>query len=1514
VADLANLRIAVDSRDVASASQDLNKMGAAASGAEGSVRSFGATATRTSVAVNGMNAVIAQGAAAQTAAANAMRAVGQTGQLAGHQITNLAYQFQDLGVQIASGQNPLVAFVQQGSQISGVMMQSGMSTKQFGAALLTTIGILKTTSDAQLDAAAASTGATASRFRALNTQAAEAVIAAQAELALAAAQAENATTALAAQAATERRAAGQARLAAAQIEAAATAKVLSAAEMQAAAASTAAGAATAVAFAPVTAIILGVVAAAATLAAGFTLISGQFDKSGEVEAYAKAMGMTSEQIEKAGGASVTTMDTIKGLWMTMYEGLNLGAVFDTIKGWLDEAGKFAVTSAKIIYAAFAGTFNAVKVIWATFPAVLSDLFVQAVNAAIGAVGFLVNNIVAAINDLAGEPLLSPVKFAQIANENAGAAQKAGQAIGKAYTDAYSDAGAFMSKWEANSIKVAKGRLDEERKQKKAAAEKKSEEQKLFEQREKQAKQFLENTEKETSRIGKTAIEIKKLEIAAAAAAAPTALLGLKILAAGAAWEEATRNQAGKDFQNNIIKPLQNELALVGLTGEARARRALELQEEAFKAKAAADGIKDVNAAWQEYLKAETDIINAESVFDKRQKEAEKLKETIAGLIDLTDELFGGAGSFLANLGKEINIVAPDLKKDLKAIFDDLPKDLQDTFKDFGGSLATILANAKIGQMVGGGAGGAVGGAVGGALGKQFLTKGLQDIGGKVFGKALGSLAGPLGSIAGGLLGGLVGGLLTKTKTGSVTLTQIAGGAMQRTLTGNSAQLKGIADNMANGLLKGLGNVAEQLGGTLGGNVKVSLGMRKKDYVVDPTGAGRTKGSGVKNFGTDEAAAVAYITQLAIQQGIVTGISAGAQTLIRAGNDLNEQVQKALKFDQVFKDLKSQSDPLQSSLDELSVEMEKLKVIFGEAGASAADYAKLEELYAIKQAKAIFEANRPRRELEIQLMEAQGDAAGALAAQRALELESMDANLRGLQEQVYTAQDAAKATQALADAQEKAAEEAAVLAEAALALARDRRMLEIDLLEAQGFATDALVARRQLELEAMDETLRGLQKQIWAAEDAKAANDAMNAAASAAAEVAKAAADLQRNRVELEIQLLEALGKSSEALAARRELELAALDETLRGLQLQIYAAEDAKNASNAAAEATKTMAAEQERLAEQTLALSRERRSMEIDLLEAQGFAVEALAARRAVEVETIDASLRGLQLQIYAAQDAKAANDAAAEAARAAAEEQARAAEQILAIAKERRSLEIELLDAQGFAVEALAARRAMELETIDATLVGLKQQIWAAQAKAEADAVAAKAAEDAAKIQEKAAEDAAQAMQKYAETLANVSQTVVDEINRLRGINASSSSVLLKAQFATLTAQARTGNLDALGKLPELSRSIEEATLGSATSALEVARIRAWLSASLTETLGAQAANSAEIATTGAGSVFDGNQTSMASNSAQTADGIANMRNEMYNALYQVAKNTGKSFELMDRWDGDGLPDIREDASDYY
>lgn len=795
--------------------------------------------------------------------------------------------------------------------------------------------------------------------------------------------------------------------------------------------------------------------------------------------------------------------------------------------------------------------------------------------------------------------------------------------------------------------------------------------------------------------------------------------------------------------NDNMTTLKGEATLIGLVGAEREKASLALEREAYV-------LKHGEKAWQEYYAARLAGIDKQSVFAKDLKDLQTLVnnlETAAGMI-------GGKGGRALQGALKMEVVLAD------GTTQKISEAIAKSFPQLGGVLAKVISGMQIGNLVGGmvgsKTGGTIGGGIGGALGKKLLTGTLTKIA-----PELAKFAGPLGALAGGLLGGVIGGLMKKTKTGSVTLNQIAGGAMERTLTGNSAQLKDIANNMANGLLKGLGNIAEQLGGALGGNVKVSLGMRKKDYVVDPTGAGRTKGAGVKNFGTDEAAAVAYVTQLAIQQGIVTGISAGAQTLIRAGADLNEQVQKALKFDQVFKDLVRETDPLRSSLDELSTEMEKLKVIFGEAGASAADYAKLEELYAIKQAKAIFEANRPRRELEIQLMEAQGDATGALAAQRALELEGMDATLRALQQQVWAAEDAAKATEDLAEAQAKAAEEAAAAAEDALSLARDRRSLEIDLMDALGNSTAALIARRALELEGIDATLRGLQTQIWAAEDARAASEA-------AAEAAKEAADAQAKALEAATQL-----------------------------------------------------------------------------------------------------------------------AND--------------------------RRELEIQLMEAQGRTSEALAARRLLELAAMDASLRGLQEQIWAALAKAEADAEAAKIAEEAADAQAKAAEDAARALQEYTDALADVSQTVIDEINRLRGINASSSAVLLKAQFATLTAQARTGNLDALGKLPELSRSIEEATLGTASSALEVARIRAWLAASLSETLAAQAASNAQVSTTGAGLTFDGNNTA-AANAEQTSGDLSNMGNMLYNAMYQVAKNTGKSYELMDRWDGDGLPDIREDASDYY
>jgi len=136
-----------------------------------------------------------------------------------------------------------------------------------------------------------------------------------------------------------------------------------------------------------------------------------------------------------------------------------------------------------------------------------------------------------------------------------------------------------------------------------------------------------------------------------------------------------------------------------------------------------------------------------------------------------------------------------------------------------------------------------------------------------------------------------------------------------------------------------------------------------------------------------------------------------------------------------------------------------------------------------------------------------------------------------------------------------------------------------------------------------------------------------------AQQAQAAADLAKTRASLEIQLLEAMGKSSEALALRRQAELQAMDASLRPLQEQIYAWQDAATAQAAANDQ-----------AEQASTLANKRQSMQIELLEAMGQSSAALSLRRQAELEAMEESLRPLQRQIYAWQDLAAAQAAAAE------------------------------------------------------------------------------------------------------------------------------------------------------------------------------------------------------------------------------------------------------------------------------
>lgn len=110
----------------------------------------------------------------------------------------------------------------------------------------------------------------------------------------------------------------------------------------------------------------------------------------------------------------------------------------------------------------------------------------------------------------------------------------------------------------------------------------------------------------------------------------------------------------------------------------------------------------------------------------------------------------------------------------------------------------------------------------------------------------------------------------------------------------------------------------------------------------------------------------------------------------------------------------------------------------------------------------------------------------------------------------------------------------------------------------------------------------------------------------------------------------------------------------------------------------------------------------------------------------------------------------------------------------------------------------------------------------------------------QKAANEAAAVAMEK----LTSVTTTIVDEINRLRGVSQTSSG--LESQFAILTAQARSGNLTALAQLPEVTKGLEQIAASSAVNATDIIFARARLAQSLQDTLGYFPAGTLSTATT--------------------------------------------------------------------
>jgi murein DD-endopeptidase MepM/ murein hydrolase activator NlpD len=213
------------------------------------------------------------------------------------------------------------------------------------------------------------------------------------------------------------------------------------------------------------------------------------------------------------------------------------------------------------------------------------------------------------------------------------------------------------------------------------------------------------------------------------------------------------------------------------------------------------------------------------------------------------------------------------------------------------------------------------------------------------------------------LGGLAGpGLnillnsITSPPTGRSTISSDAAGNLVSSVSGNSAKYRAAVSGASDTAMSNIQRIAEALGATITGSGSVSIGMRNGTYRVDPTGSGKVKTKkGAIDVGSDVTAAVQLATLNLIQDGILGGLRAGTQRLLAGAKDLDTGINNALAFEGVFSELKGILDPVGAAVDALNKRFVGLQKIFAEAGASAEEYAQLQQLYDLERAQAIEQA-------------------------------------------------------------------------------------------------------------------------------------------------------------------------------------------------------------------------------------------------------------------------------------------------------------------------------------------------------------------------------------------------------------------------------------------------------------------------------------------------------------------------------------------------------------------------------
>jgi len=509
---------------------------------------------------------------------------------------------------------------------------------------------------------------------------------------------------------------------------------------------------------------------------------------------------------------------------------------------------------------------------------------------------------------------------------------------------------------------------------------------------------------------------------------------------GAARLQALRGLSGDALEDELARiALEQEKIAIQVRAETEARRL----RDAGLTKTA-----DLKMAEAEALKQQAD---ARFEIEKQTVAIERYNDRLRDTIDLLGDMgkvgqgLGALlGIFTGNttgirgpLGDLLNTGMTGKDETGKEIASSIGEEMSKIFKKDGAfvkAVVPVLQSAATGMAAGSAvfgkqsaaeqAGSAIAGALGGKVGDK-IGKTLADSSSKLL-KGLGGFAGPLGSVLGGVLGSALGSAFTKVKWGRVDLS--AAGVSGT--SGNSGSSQKAALAAGNSIYGGLSDLASQLGGAIGNFGNISVGVRHGDYRVNAGGTSLKVKKGAVDFNDDAEAAVAYAMKLAIERGAITGIRASTNNLLKAGDDLSTQLNKALSFEGVFTDLKAYLDPVGAELDSLDKEFANLRSIFAEAGATAAEYAQLEQLLSIKRQEAMDKETDALNDIRSRIAEASGDEATVTAIARAKELKDATSDAqRALLQQLYAVEDANAAQEALTATQEAAATAAEQLRQA-----------------------------------------------------------------------------------------------------------------------------------------------------------------------------------------------------------------------------------------------------------------------------------------------------------------------------------------------------------------------------------------------------------------------------------------------------------------------------------------------------